>query len=482
MRLEFTPLPRPALAASARLATCAALTLALTGCARFRDKPLTLEATAQSLQTRTLADPALKTFLATNLAAPLPSWPLAKWNFDQLTLAALFFHPSLDAARVQWAVARAGIQVAGGRPNPSIGVSPEYSFNPDPGSSPWVAAIEFEVPIETAGKRGHRMTHARHLSNAARLGIFTAAWQIRANLRAALLEHTANQSLAVALGQQVTVQENVVKALERRANGGAISVYDLSTAIVELETIRLKAGDATRATSETLAKIAAAIGVPVSAIRADLLSLDWPAANDLAVTPEEMRREALMGRADVRAALAEYAASQAAVQLEIARQYPDVNLGSGYQFDQGQNKWLFGIGLELPVFNQNKGPIAEAEAKRAAAAAKVEAVQAAILGELDVALAAYANARAHRAELERLLAAQRAQKERVEAQIRAGADDTIALLQAQYELAASEVLRSEADVKIQQALGTLESVVQRPFPGLTTVGQGRMGPLPIESK
>ena len=459
-----------------------AAALALGGCAHYHDKPLMLEATAQTLQTRTLADPALRTFLETNLNAPMPEWPLQKWSLNQLTLAALHFHPSLDMARAQWAVARGGIKVAGGRPNPTIGVRPEYSFNPDAGVSPWVAAIEFDVPIETAGKRGHRIAQAQQLSNAARLGIFAAAWQVRANLRAALLDYSATQLRAGTLQRQVGVQEKVVKALEQRANGGAISAYDLSTAVVALEKIRLEAGDATRATSEALARIASAIGVPASAVRGDMLVLEWSVPDDMAVAAEGLRREALVGRADVRAALAEYAGSQAALQLEIARQYPDVHLGSGYQFDQGQNKWLFGLGFELPVLNQNKGPIAEAEAKRVAAAAKVEALQATISGDLDVALAAYGNARAHRAELEVVLIAQRAQQERVEAQIRAGADDAVALLQAQYELAATEVLRSEADFKIQQAHGVLENVLQRPFTGLATVDQGRTGPLLLDPK
>ena len=58
--------------------------------------------------------------------------------------------------------------------------------------------------------------------------------------------------------------------------------------------------------------------------------------------------------------LAEYQASQSALQLEIARQYPDVQLGPGYEFDQGDNKWMLGLGVTLPVFNQNQGAIAAA--------------------------------------------------------------------------------------------------------------------------
>jgi len=47
------------------------------------------------------------------------------------------------------------------------------------------------------------------------------------------------------------------------------------------------------------------------------------------------RRQALQGRADVLAALSDYAASESALQLEVAKQYPDVHLNTGYEYDQG---------------------------------------------------------------------------------------------------------------------------------------------------
>ena len=94
------------------------LPVLLTGCARFESKPLVPAQTAASLQTRTLDDPGLREFLATNLHREFPEWPLPAWDFQSLTLAAFYFHPSLDVARAQWGVAKAGVQSAGGRPNP----------------------------------------------------------------------------------------------------------------------------------------------------------------------------------------------------------------------------------------------------------------------------------------------------------------------------------------------------------------------------
>ena len=128
-----------------------------------------------------------------------------------------------------------------------------------------------------------------------------------------------------------------------------------------------------------------AVGVPVQALANIRLEFDLQRGPESVkeLTSAEIRRTALTSRADVLGALAEYAASQAALQLEIAKQYPDIHLQPGYEFDQGDNKWGIGVSLELPVLNQNQGPIAEAKAKREEAAAKFTELQAKVMGEID---------------------------------------------------------------------------------------------------
>src|SRR5205085_2292763 len=95
------------------------------------------------------------------------------------------------------------------------------------------------------------------------------------------------------------------------------------------------------------------------------------------------RRELLLTRPDILASLAEYAASQSALQLEIAKQYPDIHLSPGYEFDQGDNKWSLGVGITLPIFNRNQGAIREAIAKRSEAAANFATLQAHAINETE---------------------------------------------------------------------------------------------------
>ena len=184
--------------------------------------------------------------------------------------------------------------------------------------------------------------------------------------------------------------------------------------------------------------------------------------NDLpaAVPSDEARRLALLSRADILAAIAQYAASQSALQLEIAKQYPDVHLGPGYEFDQADNKWSIGPSVTLPVLNQNKGPIAEASAKRAEAAAMFNALQAHVLADLDRAVAGYLVARQKMGDADALRANLLQQEKTAQAMLEAGEISKADLAAVRLQISASALARLDAQAKSMLALGQLEDAMQ----------------------
>ncbi len=438
--------------------------LALTGCARFEPRPLAPAQTAADLDQRRLDSPALKAFLEENLKRPLPEWPPAQWDEPMLTLAAFYFHPSLDVARAQWAVAQAGIKTAAARPNPTLTVGPGGSLNPI-GTTPWEPFANLSIPLETAGKRGYRMAQASHLSEAARLNIASAAWRVLSNLRLSLLDYAAARQRAAVLQGQLHLQEQIVGLLEDRLRVGAVARMDLTVSRLALTRAEADDADAARQAAEGRVRVAEALGLPLKGIEGAEFSFP------LAVVPEaggdltsaEARRRALLGRADILSALAEYAASQSALQLELAKQYPDVRLNPGYMFDEGEHKWSLGIGVDLPVLNQNQGPIAEAKARREEVAARFAALQAMVIAELDGALAARAAALEQLRRQARLTELAREQLAAAEALFKAGAADKLELASAQLEAAATGLVFLDAQVKARQAIAQLEDAIQRPL-------------------
>ncbi|MBI3851556.1 MAG: TolC family protein [Verrucomicrobia bacterium] len=448
----------------------------LTGCARFQSQPLAPAETASKLEARTLHNPDLKKFLEKNLHRELTTWPLKSWDFSALTLVAFYYHPSLDVAHAQYGVAQAGVITAGGKPNPTVGLVPEYTVNAARGMSPWLAGVNFDIPIETANKRGYRITRARHLSEATRLNIATVAWQVRSNLRRSLLDYTISLRREEILKTQQTTQTEMVKLMAQRLAAGAIAPTELSTARIGLDKTRLELGTAQSQSAEGRARVAEALGLPLSALDEVGLALDLERSAPADLTTTEARREALQSRADILSALAEYAASQSALQLEIARQYADIHLNPGYQFDQGENKWALGLSAELPVLNQNQGPITEAKARRTEAAARFTALQANVIAEIDRVTAAYRVAQEQLATGDSLLATQKKQGAAALSQFQAGAIDRLELLGAQLELGGAELLRLEGLARTQLAVAALEDAVQRPvleYPDLPAQSQTR---------
>jgi cobalt-zinc-cadmium efflux system outer membrane protein len=438
----------------------------LAGCVRFHSQPLSPADTAAKLEGRSLTNAALKSFLEKNLRHPFTNWPATAWDLDMLTMAAFYYNPSLEVARADWRVAAGGVETAKEWPNPTVTVSALHEPVPD-APAPWVPSVMFDLPIETAGKRRLRTQQARHLSESARLGLASAAWQVRSQLRAGLVDFVAARQRLALLQRQLSLREDLVARLQSQLQAGAISAIELNTARLALIRARADLADAQRLLGEARPKLAGALGVPASALEGLEFQLDLAVpktAEDLATS--EIRRLALLGRADVLGALADYAASQSALQLEVAKQYPDIHLAPGYSWNAGsvgEHDWQIGATVDLPIFNRHRGPIAEAAARREASAARFRALQAKVIGEIDAAAASFRAGQTNAAALAALLTAQTAQQRSTQAQFQAGAVDQLEVVSSELELNSAEQARLEGQVKLQQAMGALEDAVQRPF-------------------
>ena len=460
------------LAASA--ATAAAL-VATQACRHFEPEPLSPAASAAALEGRSLADPGLRAWLEESRGEPLPRWPLDRWELGSLTLAALYFHPSLDVARAQWQVAQAGVLSAGARPNPTLSITPQYVANAVAGTPAWVAAGALDWPIETAGKRGRRIDGAEHHAAAARLSLDAAAAQVRADLRARLLDFAAARTRAELLAREQAADRAVAGLLEDRVEAGAASIAELAPARLTALQSAADLADADQQHRESRVRLAEALGLAARALDGIEIDFDLDAPPGNADVPQdELRRAALQERPDLLAALADYEASESALRLEIARQYPDLRIGPGYEYDQGLNKWaVIGVTLELPVLDRNQGPIGEAEARRVESAARFLALQATVLGDLDRALANRDSAREGLARGEAILAAERERMDFAQQAMEAGAIDRLGLETARAGLLRAERIRVEAQVRLQQAQGDLEAALARPLESSPTLERSR---------
>lgn len=435
---------------------------AAAACVRFHPKPIAPVKAMEDFEARRLEAPELRDFLLRNQDAK--DWPPAAWDLKSLTLAAFYYHSDMDVARAQWGVARGGRITAGERPNPSL--NPALGYNatsPRSEVTPWIPEISLEITIETAGKRGYRIAKARSLSEAARWNILSAAWEVRSRLRGALLEAYAAGEREALLTEARKLQAEIVRILELLKDAGEVSVYDLTQARLALAGSRLAAIEAARAKEEAMARLAAALGLPRRALDGVTFSFDCFRRPDPGIPAGEVRRHAVVNRSDILAALSEYAASQSALQLEIAKQYPDIRLGPSYQLDQTDSKWTIGLAIDLPILSRNRGPIAEAEARRTESAARFLALQSQVIGELDAAIEDCRSALLKSQAADDLLANLARQEAAAKIRREVGEISKLELLGVQIELNAGAVARLEALVQAQEAVGRLENAAQSPL-------------------
>ena len=436
----------------------------LSGCVHFQPQPLSPSEKAIGFDSRSLTNAQLPGFFQTNrVRLPSPGEP---WDLKALTLLAFYYQPTLAEARTQLLTAQAARITAGQRPNPSVTVTPGYDSGIPDNPSPWLVTVTTDWPIETAGKRKKRIAQSERLAEAAAWDLVGTVWQVRSHVRAALVNLYGTREAQSLLARQVLAESNVVRLLEGQLRAGGISGFEVTQARVAMQTAQLALEDAAGQSRLARVQLANALGVPVGALEGVEFSFDGLEQFPKDLTRPEVRQAALLSRSDVRSALAQYAASQAALQLEIAGQYPDVHLGPGYAWNAGSaadNQWELGLSVTLPILNQNQGPIAEATAKRQQVAAHFETVQANAIGEIDTALAAFDAALNQVATSERLLRTLQQRLSSIRAQMQAGAADALAVANAEVEFATSAQSQFAARLKAQQALGQLEDAVQSPL-------------------
>jgi outer membrane protein, heavy metal efflux system len=329
--------------------------------------------------------------------------------------------------------------------------------------SPWLVTPTLDVPIEMAGKRGYRLDQSRHLAEAARFNLLAAASQVRGRVRRSFLDiYAAGENQRLVHDQQALQAENL-QLTEGEYQAGAISAFELNQARLASDNARLTLLDAERQQLEAKAQLAEAIGIPAVALAQTRFSFSSFASLPGPFPAGQARRQALLSRADILASLSQYAASEAALQLEVAKQYPDVHLSPGYEFDQGDNKWSLGLTVTLPVLNQNRGGIAEAEARRLESGEIFLALQARVMAEIDRAQAAYEAALRKAAATQTLVTDLEKQEQSARAMLDAGEISKSELAVLRLQLSVTSLARLDAFVKSHQALGQLEDALQTPF-------------------
>jgi outer membrane protein, heavy metal efflux system len=444
-----------------RLAVVAAL-LAMSACRHVPSAPIDPAANAERLSARSLSDSAVTSALAQyGLAAPADS----SWTLDQLTVAAWALRPDVSVARSEVEAAKADIRVQGLRPNPTLSLGPERVVSGTPGVSPWVLATALTFPLETGGKRGIRRDRAAANERVAEWQLGQVLWTARSELRNALFAREFATEIISLDEREASLRTDYLDWIDTRIKFGAGTTQDRFVASQALAEVQSRRGYDEAAFAGAAADLAAAVG-----LRPEAFAAIAPAYPPLGEIPEvaltdlaAARDLALVNRVDIRRALAEYEIAEQDLKAAIAKQYPDIGIGPGYLFDQGDHKITLTLDLPVPLFDNGGAAIDAAIAGRKVAAAKFDTVQAKALAEIDASFARY------RANLKALAAATDAEAESRKTQesaskiLEAGGTDRGVVLTAEIDLITRQKNTLDAKRAVVDSLHALEDAIERPI-------------------
>lgn len=435
--------------------------LILTGCIKYKTRPLSATVMEQHYRARSVDSAGVQKFVQ---SLGWRQWPPEILDLDALTAIAAYYSPDLDVARAQIAIADAEVRTANVRINPSLNADGGYYG--EPGAHP-LYGISPGFTIETAGKRGYRTLQAQKNADAARLSFAEAQWLLWSKVRLSLLDYVLSERRLGLLEREAGLRAQLAEMLEKRLQVGAVSQPNVDVYRVELLKAQAAAESAKGDVAQKRVALATAVGIPPEALEhrpIEYRNLDAPPA-EISVSLRKVRKAGLIHRIDIRSMLVDYAAADAALKLEIARQYPDLQLAPGYGFQEGFVSYTFSSVVNaLPVFNRNKGPIAAAEARRRQVEARFRALQSQAIGEMAKALELYSSAfDAWQIESNRLKQIEQDREQAARRALQTGQGDRFTLVLAEIETNTAALGQLNALMQVQTNLGALEDSVQQPL-------------------
>jgi outer membrane protein, heavy metal efflux system len=435
----------------------------LAGCVHYQAAPLAPERSAGEFAARRLDAPQLQDQVAKLLPPAAATWPPREWDRAELLAVALTQNPQLAVARAEVNAALAHEITAAQSPNPDLTLQSEYARHD---AHPWLYGVSLNWLLRSPERRRLDNDLAKLETGNAHLQLMDQAWAVRRELAAALSEWEGGRRRLHLLARLSAAQDRMLAFEKQRIAAGEDSPGELIVA--QQARIQTEQQEAALRQSVDAAQAAAAkaLGLPPQALDGVTFAWsDWgeppPVDED---TQRTMHEQALLSRADLGAAIGDYAVAETQLRQSIARQYPQFELSPGYYWDHGIAKFPFDVSFTLP-FNGNRGEIAEARAAREVAAQRMLALQADIYGAIVAAERAEQIARASTVAAERQLEAARRQQQSADLGFRLGADDVQDQVGAEILAMRAELEVVQMRAQLQDSRNNLEDVLHAPLSG-----------------
>lgn len=292
----------------------------------------------------------------TAAATAEPTGPL---DLRSALALALRFNPGLSSASREREASDAAVLQAGAWPNPVFDAQVE-----DLRRGNRTTTLQLSQPIELGGKRAARVTAAERARDQAASALLVRRSELRASVITLFFEVLAAQERLRLAQDSVGLAEAATRAAANRVAAGKVSPLEESRARVAEAGIRVELLQAEGALRSARQQLAALWGNPNPRFTQADGALDRLPADAAADVVGRLSAAPVLRQARL-----EVERRQALSDLEHARRMPDVtvSLGAkrvpadeGMDSGSGRNQVVVGLSVPLPIFDTNRGNVAEA--------------------------------------------------------------------------------------------------------------------------
>jgi len=257
----------------------------------------------------------------------------------ELAAFAVQHHPILLRARSELGVSQALIVEAGLWPGLEFGwggmdalaseIAEDHTKSVD-----YLSGFDLMFQLPRPGELDAKEAAARWRAAAANAAVMQAEWELARDVLAACVELGASEHLLAATVELGAVTDRTAEYFANARDAGAATRTEASLALGDVLAIRVDREELEARVAAARRSLNGLLGLRPSY----LLELSAPGGwlpRGLDVPLEELEREALEMRPELAAAKALFAASEAQLRLEIARQFPALAVGTGISIQPG---------------------------------------------------------------------------------------------------------------------------------------------------
>ncbi len=292
-------------------------------------------------------------------------------------------HPSVLVAQSKFAAALGRLKQSGYRSNPEFSAEVE-DFGRSEKTSPAQTTIGIEQPLDLFGKRGARRRIAEAELSAESLGVQQAYLDLFGAVAvtfAAALGTQAKVDLAL---QRLELANKIESAVLAKVTDGAVPKAELFRAQTATKLGEIDLESARSEAMQGRLVLATLWGSSDTGFQVDGVLDRW-----LTMPPVSAPAPLDDANPELAGLQSQVRAREAEIRLAQVVGKPDISLGAGYRrlHDDASNSFLVWAAVPLPLFDRNRGGIAEAIARLNQAKAELAMARQRLEGEIRQRLA-----------------------------------------------------------------------------------------------